>query len=234
MKLKLEQMNLLAISVLIIKNILAISNYFSLKPIVEVIIEIFIYTLIVCSIIKKVKIKRKYLLLFYLICIVLLYTCFTVKSFVLFSSFLILLMTKYIDVNKIIKVIFKTLLCMILLHCSIYFFKIINLNEVSIINGDRIRHSFGFYNPNIISSYALWMFLAYAYLNKNNLKKIFIFELMVLVLIKMTDTRSVMLLILIFDILLLLSIFKIKFIKEVAKNIFVVLCILLFGYKLLK
>lgn len=222
MKVRDENLILSSISMLIIKTMLNGSNYFRLTNFIEMIVEFLAYGLILVSLVNKFKVTKRDAFAYFAIVLLLLHTGIQNSSFVFVSSFFMLLVSKYINKSKIIEVIYKTILFVLLIHCGIYFFRYIVLEDVSGIVSKRNRHLFGFSHPNIISGYAMWMFLAYSYLNRKNLKKIFIAEILLCLLLLYTNSRSVMVVLVVFNLLLILLKYNDKLLKVIAKNIFVV------------
>lgn len=88
---------------------------------------------------------------------------------------LIIIASKKIDINDIIKLLYKMNIAVILLHVLVYSLNYFNIFELKIFESliyrnDQIRHSFFFYHPNTFSNYLFWTYIMYIYLNFYNKK----------------------------------------------------------------
>ena len=140
-------------------------------------------------------------------------------------------LTLFSDQDKIVKIIFRTLFAILLLHFLYFIFIYFNgdINVVVDTTG-RIRYGLGFINPNIVSYYILWTYIAYLYLSSPSVffKRILSF---VPVLISFFFTKSNTLLIMSLFSLLIFSLKDYKFNKKLinfgCKYLFVIVSILI-------
>lgn len=195
MKKKLLNLSNVALVLIIVKSMLYYSAIFSLPSIVENLIEIFAYGIWGLSLLSK-SIKRKNLLIILLCGICCFFSSYINNSFVIFSSFMFfcLCLSTSEKENNIIKIIYKTMLFVLFLHFLIFIFQYFEGNVIKIIDqSGRLRFGMGFVNPNIVSYYVLWTFLAYLYINKNaniNSKKILIAIFFVLIAYYFTKSNT--------------------------------------------
>src|SRR5690606_34652913 len=104
----------------------------------------------------------------------------------LFFMIIIVLSSRYTEIKKIIKTDFYFRLIGVSFTISFYFLGIFNeFTTTAVINGSSIiRHSYGFYHPNIFALNALLLFVDYVIINeKFNYKHLIFFAFLVFSLI---------------------------------------------------
>ncbi len=227
MKIKLENISIIAVILLVLKTMLSNSMYFKLETTIELFIELIAYGLIFFSMIKKIKFQKKKLICIFLITCIIIYTGIKVGNMIILASFFALLVASYVDKEKLVNVILKTIVCVFTIHVIIYFIKLIYMKDISgiIIYKNRYRHMLGFAHPNVASAYVLWAFMAYVFKNKSNYNKIFFSQIVVLIIYYLTNTRTLLLCLIFFDILFIVSKYNKKIIKNISENIFLIMSI---------
>ena len=227
MKIRYETISLFVIFLLVLKAMLINSTFIPLPSAIEYAIEIVSFAYIAFINLNKYAKSKKKLLIFFFLSICTLYTGLVTNQLVIFSSFLVLCLAQTIeDKDKIVKVIFKTLLIILFIH-FIYF---ILQKNFSLTSDRTIRYSLGFEHFNTSSVYALWCFCAYSYLNKNKKNKIILGQLLLIIIYLFTKTRTMIICSFILTIIYLLA--EKRYIKKIvnliSKNIVLVVVILLY------
>ena len=229
-KIKMENLNYFMLILLIIKSMLHYSVFFQLPIIVENCIELIAYIFWFITLLSKNYSKKKILLIF-LVGILILWSSYKCQNYILVSSFMLFCLTLFSDQDKIVKIIFRTLFAILLLHFLYFIFIYFNVDiNVVVDTTGRIRYGLGFINPNIVSYYILWTYIAYLYLSSPSVffKRILSF---VPVLISFFFTKSNTLLIMSLFSLLIFSLKDYKFNKKLinfgCKYLFVIVSILI-------
>lgn len=152
------------------------------------------------SIIKwsKMKIGLKSFLLIVLLSIVGVYSYFKTDDTLFIKFFLVMLCASNIPFEKLVKYDFEIKLILLFSLVLFYFFGF--TNSFVVMRGDLIRKSFGFYHPNTFAMYLTLIYFEYIYLKKSNLrlKHILLGFGIVVIILKLSDSRTAVLCLLLF------------------------------------
>ena len=182
MKKKVVNLNYVMLVLLVIKSMLHYSQIISLPELVEVIIELITYSIWAVTLINK-KYPKKILLPIIIFALLILISSYKCGNYVLFSSFMLFCLTLFSDENKIISLISKTMIVIISLHLFYFIITYLSGNIYSTMDtSGRVRYGIGFTNPNIVSYYVLWAYIAFLYL-KQKLKFVDTFVSLIIVFI---------------------------------------------------
>lgn len=164
-KIKIEDLDYFMLIVLIIKSMLHYSAFFQLPIIVENIIELVAYVFWLLTLLSKNYSKKKFLLIF-IVGILIMWSSYKCKNYILVSSFMLFCLTMFSNQDKIVKIIFKTMVTILALHFVYFLFTYFTGTVAAVADtSGRIRYNLGFSNPNIVSYYILWSYIAYLYLS---------------------------------------------------------------------
>ena len=105
---------------MVLKASLTYSKYLQIPGIISNIIDFTTCTYIFLILISIKNIDRSKLLLFIMISALIFYTGIISKSLVIFSSFLVFILTCFLDKENVLKIIFYTILSVLIVHFIIY------------------------------------------------------------------------------------------------------------------
>lgn len=165
------------------------------------------------------------------ILIIILISCFFSRNFLIFRIFILAFSFKYINFSNYLKIdlIIKSIATVILIV-----FPLIGIFQNNILLREDLsnRYSFGFYHPNALSNYIFFILSAWYYieLKRKNVKimniiKFILIPLFLLLLIFVTDSRSVLAITVIYMMYTFFTekfnkIIKTKYIQVLIKNQF--------------
>ena len=122
MKIKMQSISKIMLSLMIIKTMLIYSNFLKISEIAELVIELVVYTYIVLFLLLNIKIKRTRVIMLVGIGLLTLASGVLTHNFVIFSSFLVFCLASTIpDFKEVSKVIYRTTLCVLVIHFILYF-----------------------------------------------------------------------------------------------------------------
>ena len=99
---------------------------------------------------------------------------------ILISTWLFILATKYVDLDKVVKIHYYVLIIMLVILFSLFGLGFIK--DVVLYRGSIIRHSFGFSHPNFLGMRVFQLALARAYIKRKNISIIDYFLLVAAIL----------------------------------------------------
>jgi hypothetical protein len=219
MKKNILNLNYFAVVLIIVKSMLHYSTLIILPDTIESLIELLAYFIWGITLLTS-RYKKKYILTLFVCGGICLYSCYICKSFIIFSSFMFfcLCMSRNSDEKEIIKIVYKTILMVLIVHFIFFEIQYLSGNIVKLMDHTgRIRFTLGFSNPNIVSYYTLWCFLGYVYCNQGILekkKKLILPISLILIVYLFTKSNT-----LIFMSISSMILFKIKISQKILKII---------------
>lgn len=180
--------------------------------------------------IKNIKIEKKYIpfiIIFFFFSII---SFFVTDQFFFIILFIILISSASLKYRDIIRYDFKIKIILTLLLVGFSLFGL--TDEMIIYRNDSIRHSFGFYHPNVFAMYLMIIYFEYIYLRVKVKKIDYVIGFLVAIFITiLSDSRTSCLCIILFILMLMLEkllkrFFNTKFFKFISRNLFLFLTIL--------
>lgn len=170
-----------------------LSNVVFLDGILETIYKIALVVVLLACIASMSKLPRNKMLLMYAITILAVVARFTSGSSTLLSLWLLVVASRGIKLDNIIKYDLKLRIPLLIL-VSILYFAGLTLTNVHFREGGMIRHSMGFDNPNIFSAYVMAIVTEIIYLHR---RKIGLFDIIITIagiglVAYFTDSRTQM------------------------------------------
>ncbi|WP_195467401.1 hypothetical protein [Clostridium sp. D43t1_170807_H7] len=153
-----------------------------------------------------------------------LYTSYKIENFTLLLSFVFIVASKGISIDKTIKIMYTTQVVFLFLHIILYIIFGVFGNELFEVmyreNGD-VRFLFGFNHANVIGMFILWTILEWLYLKYNKLNYLNLSIVMVITLIfyYFTGTRTLLIVLVSTYLLIILSKRRSKIVKKVIDYI---------------
>ncbi len=218
------------IILLVVKVMLQNSLYVTIPEFWELGIEVACYIYFFVIIIKYLKIKKWKITLIFFIVILAFYTGYITEDMTLLSSIMFMTVAAIIRDREIIKLSNKVMGIILFIHISIYFVQMI-IGSV-IVNPDssgRTRYLLGFSHPNTSGIFILWWAVGKVYLANYNMKKVFIYFVIIIIAYYFNRCRSMLycgIILMILSICINRNIGT-REIKFLAKNIIIIMSIMI-------
>lgn len=217
---------------MVLKASLTYSKYLQIPGIISNVIDFSTCAYVLLILVSIKNISKSKLLFFTIISILILYTGIVTKSLVIFSSFLIFILTCFLDKENVVKIIFYTLVSVLIIQFILYLIDY-NSTIVKMVRdeGGRTRHYLGFDHPNISGIFAFWALSAFTYLNRNKILKIFLGECFLLIVYYFNQSRTMLYCSIILMLLYILANLKMfdKLIRWLSKYILIMIMLFIFA-----